>query len=100
MKTVLVTGGSGFIGRWVVIKLLPNRYRVRTTLRTASREATVRTGIAGQLLDQASDQVASRDRLEFAIADLTSDTGWDAAVAGCDFVIHIASPLGREAPAD
>jgi nucleoside-diphosphate-sugar epimerase len=27
-------------------------------------------------------------------ADLTADAGWAAAVAGCDYVLHVASPLG------
>jgi len=32
--------------------------------------------------------------LTFYRADLTRDEGWDAAVAGCDYVLHVASPLG------
>jgi len=35
--------------------------------------------------------------LEFVLADLTQDHGWDAAAAGCDYVLHVASPLGGEA---
>jgi len=35
--------------------------------------------------------------LEFVLADLTQDDGWDAAAAGCDYVLHVASPLGGEA---
>jgi nucleoside-diphosphate-sugar epimerase len=38
------------------------------------------------------------DRLSFAAADLTSDTGWAAAVADCDFVLHVASPLPHGIP--
>ena len=40
------------------------------------------------------------DRLTLVQADLTKDDGWDAAVAGCDYVLHVASPLGRETPRD
>src|SRR5262249_41049147 len=29
----------------------------------------------------------------FAVADLTSDAGWDDAMTGCDYVMHVASPL-------
>jgi nucleoside-diphosphate-sugar epimerase len=92
MKTVLVTGGTGFIAGWVIVELLRQGYRVRTTVRTPTRESTVRTGVASQ--------TDHGDRLELVIADLTSDVGWDKAVAGCDAVLHIASPLGREAPKD
>jgi dihydroflavonol-4-reductase len=38
------------------------------------------------------------DRLRFVVADLTSVVGWGAAVAGCDSVLHVASPLGRDNP--
>src|ERR1051325_3891922 len=38
------------------------------------------------------------DRLAFAQADLTSDAGWPAAVAGCDFVLHVASPFPPALP--
>jgi dihydroflavonol-4-reductase len=38
------------------------------------------------------------DRLAFALADLTSDDGWDAAVAGVDYVLHTASPFPSENP--
>jgi len=46
----------------------------------------VRAAVAGA--------VEAGDRLAFAAADLTRDDGWDAAVAGCDVVLHVASPLG------
>lgn len=92
MKTILVTGGSGFVAGWCIVELLRQGYRVRATLRSASREATVRAGVASQ--------IDPDDRLTFAYADLTRDEGWDAAMTGCDGVLHIASPLGREGPAD
>lgn len=91
-KTVLVTGGTGFIAGWAIVALLEQGYRVRATIRSPAREAAVRTAVASH--------IDPGDRLRFAVADLTRDTGWDAAVAGCDHVLHIASPLGREAPRD
>jgi len=92
VKTVLVTGGTGFIAGWVIIDLLRHGYYVRATLRGPASEAVVRHGVASQ--------IDPGDRLSFAIADLTKDSGWDIAVAGCDHVLHIASPLGRDAPKD
>jgi len=36
--------------------------------------------------------------LSFAAADLMSDPGWPEAVAGCDFVLHVASPFPAGVP--
>ena len=90
--TVLVTGGSGFLGGWCIVGLLEGGYSVRATLRDASREAEVRVALAGQ--------VDAADRLDFAVADLGSDDGWAEAVAGCDFVLHVASPFPAAQPKD
>jgi nucleoside-diphosphate-sugar epimerase len=38
------------------------------------------------------------DRLSFFAADLVSDAGWREAVAGCDYVMHVASPIPGSAP--
>lgn len=88
-ETVLVTGGTGFVAGWCIVNLLERGYIVRTTLRTMSKEATVRAAVASQ--------TGAGDRLGFCVADLTSDEGWDAAMAGCDYVLHVASPLGTGA---
>jgi dihydroflavonol-4-reductase len=90
--TVLVTGGSGFIGGWCVIGLLQQGYVVRTTVRDLSREAGVRAAL-GTVVDPGN-------RLSFHAANLTEDAGWDAAVEGCDYVLHVASPLGVAQPKD
>ena len=41
-QLVLVTGGSGFLGSWCIIKLLQGGYSVRTTVRSLKREGDVR----------------------------------------------------------
>ena len=90
--TVLVTGGSGFIGGWCIIGLLQQGYRVRTTVRDLRREAGVRAAL-GKVVDPS-------DRLSFYAADLMADAGWDEATQGCDYVLHVASPLGVSEPKD
>ncbi len=90
--TVLVTGGSGFIGGWCIIGLLRQGYTVRTTVRSLARESAVRAAL--------SAVVPPEDRLSFYAAELMSDAGWDAATQGCDYVLHVASPLGAAEPKD
>jgi len=85
-EVVLVTGGSGFIGSHCILQLLNSGYRVRTTVRTLDREQEVRA-----MLEAAGADATGR--LSFVEADLLSDAGWAAAVAGCDYVLHVASPF-------
>jgi nucleoside-diphosphate-sugar epimerase len=91
-KTVLVTGGSGFLGSWCVIELLRRGNRVRTTVRSLDREQEVRAAIA--------PEVDPADRLSFFAADLLRDEGWAEAIDGCDNVLHVASPFPPAQPKD
>jgi len=91
-ERVLVTGGSGFVASRCILQLLAGRYRVRATVRHADRIGVVRA-----MLTQGG--VDPGDRLSFVIADLEQDAGWPEAVAGCAFVLHVASPLPVRAPA-
>jgi len=88
MSTVLVTGGSGFIGSHAILQLLAAGHRVRTTVRGLNREPDVRALVK-----------EPGDRLSFFAADLEKDAGWPEAVAGCDQVLHVASPFPLQMPA-
>ncbi|HUA12498.1 MAG TPA: aldehyde reductase [Solirubrobacteraceae bacterium] len=91
-QSVLVTGGTGFLGGWCIVELLRGGYRVRTTVRSLAREDEVRANVA--------TQVDAGDRLSVVAADLTGDEGWGDAVAGCDYVLHVASPFPPAQPKD
>jgi dihydroflavonol-4-reductase len=91
LSTVLVTGGSGFIGSHCILQLLAAGHQVRTTVRSLKREADVRA-----MLKQGGAEPG--DRLSFFAADLENDAGWAEAAAGCDFVLHVASPLPPNVP--
>jgi dihydroflavonol-4-reductase len=92
-NTVLVTGGTGFLGAYCILELLDAGYQVRTTVRNLERSAQVREMLRnGGAHDDAS--------VEFVEADLTNDQGWAAAVAGCAYVLHVASPFPERSPRD
>jgi dihydroflavonol-4-reductase len=82
-KPVCVTGASGFIAAHIVRDLLAGGYRVRGTVRNPDRKAdlTFLTALPG-----------AAERLELVKGDLLEAKGWDAAVAGCEYVMHTASP--------
>ena len=91
MSTVLVTGGSGFIATHSILQLLAAGHQVRTTVRNLARSADVLA-----MLQQGGASPA--DRLSFVAADLEHDSGWAEAVAGCDYVLHLASPFPAGIP--
>ena len=93
MSTVLVTGGSGFIGSRCIMQLLAAGHEVRTTVRNPGREADVRALLK-------SSGASPDGRLFFSVADLTSDAGWAEAAKGCDYVLHVASPFPNTVPKD
>jgi nucleoside-diphosphate-sugar epimerase len=91
MSKVLVTGGSGFIGSHCILQLLAAGHEVRTTVRSLKREGDVRA-----LLREGGAEPGAR--LSFFAADLEKDAGWAEAVAGCEYVLHVASPLPPSLP--
>lgn len=91
MSTILVTGGSGFVGSHCILQLLAAGHQVRTTVRSLKRESDVRA-----MLKEGGAEPGSS--LSFIAADLENDTGWPQAVAGCEYVLHVASPLPPSVP--
>jgi nucleoside-diphosphate-sugar epimerase len=89
---VLVTGASGFIAKHCIAELLRRGFEVRGTLRDVKRGDEVRACVARAGADPAG--------LEIVSTDLLRDDGWDAAVAGCTYVQHVASPFPLTNPKD
>ena len=91
--TVLVTGGTGFVGARCVLQLLEKGYNVKTSMRSLERKneaiKMLKFGV-----------ITSFDNLEFIEADLTKDANWDEAVKGCEYVLHVASPIFLRVPKD
>jgi nucleoside-diphosphate-sugar epimerase len=93
MTSVLVTGGSGFVGSHCIAQLLAAGHTVRTTVRSEKRQGDVLAMLRAAGADPG-------DRLSFAVADLQKDAGWSDAVAGCEHVLHVASPFPATLPKD
>ena len=93
MSMVLVTGGSGFIGSHCIVRLLAEGHDVRTTVRDLKREGDVRAMLR-------AGGAEADGRLNFFAADLEKDGGWAEAVAGCEYVLHVASPFPLRVPKD
>jgi dihydroflavonol-4-reductase len=83
---VLVTGAGGFIAGHVIRVLLEKGYRVRGTVRDAEAETVQRK------YPYLLELPGAADRLEFVSADLTDEDCWKAAVDGCEYILHLASP--------
>ena len=93
VSTILVTGGSGFIASHCILQLLSAGHTVRTTVRNLNREADVRATLK-------RGGAETDGSLSFIAADLESDAGWAEAAAGCEYVLHVASPFPATVPKD
>jgi nucleoside-diphosphate-sugar epimerase len=94
MARVLVTGGTGFIAAHCLVQLLAAGHETRATVRDLKRESDVRA----MLRQGGAGEVG--ERLTLFRADLNADAGWAEAAAGCDTVLHVASPFPSTVPKD
>ncbi|OMO56316.1 NAD-dependent epimerase/dehydratase [Corchorus olitorius] len=86
--SVCVTGGTGFIGSWMIKLLLEQGYSVHTTIRFRpdpeenTRNISFLTSLPG-----------ANEKLKIFRADLSDPDSFDAAIEGCKGVIHVATPI-------
>jgi len=82
-KPICVTGASGFIASYVICELLDNGYMVRGTVRGLTE---------GKNYEYLTSLTGAAERLELMQAELLTEGSYDEAIAGCEYIIHTASP--------
>jgi dihydroflavonol-4-reductase len=90
-KLVLVTGGTGFVAGHCILQLLQNGYKVRATVRALSKKDKVKEMLK-------NEGITSFETIDFIEADLNDDKNWEEAVNGCEYVLHVASPIFLRLP--
>jgi len=90
MDKVLVTGATGFIGLHCIQQLLDQGYQVKGTVRSLSKK--------NEVIDSMKENSLHPENLTIVYADLLKDEGWNEAVEGCRYVLHVASPFVLEEP--
>jgi dTDP-L-rhamnose 4-epimerase len=88
MKNVLVTGGAGFIGSNITLKLLDKGYQV-TVLDSLSKQ------IHGLQPSSTSPLYRKiKDKVKFIKGDVCCRDDWEKALDNIDYVIHLAAETG------
>jgi len=82
-KPICVTGASGFIASYVIRELLDNGYTMRATVRALTK---------GNKYEYLTSLPGAAERLELVQAELLTEGSYDEAIAGCEYIIHTASP--------
>lgn len=93
-RTVLLTGGSGFVAKHILLGLLRAGHAVRASLRSPGRADEVRAAVLPYI------PAGAERALSFVTLDMLNDQGWDAAMEGADALIHTASPFPIVTPDD
>lgn len=88
MEKVLVTGATGYIGLHCIQQLLEQGYIVNGSVRSPERMQEV--------FEALKENNTSTENLNLFTFNLSDDYGWDEAMEGCDYLLHVASPISLE----
>ena len=88
MEKVLVTGATGYIGLHCINQLLNQGYAVNGSIRSPERK--------DEIINALKSHNTSTEHLNLYTFNLTEDNGWDEGIQGCDYLLHVASPISLE----
>ena len=88
MEKVLVTGATGYIGLHCIHQLLNQGYAVNGSVRSPERK--------DEIFEALKNHNTSTENLNIFTFDLNDDEGWDEGMEGCDYLLHVASPIALE----
>ncbi len=88
MEKVLVTGATGYIGLHCIHQLLNQGYAVNGSVRSPDRK--------DEIFQALQNHNTSTENLNIFTFDLNDDEGWDEGMEGCDYLLHVASPIALE----
>ena len=88
MEKVLVTGATGYIGLHCIHQLLKQGYAVNGSVRSPERR--------DEIFQALQNHNTSTENLNIFTFDLNDDEGWDQGMEGCDYLLHVASPIALE----
>ena len=88
MEKVLVTGATGYIGLHCIHQLLNQGYAVNGSIRSPERKE--------EIFEALKNHNTPTENLNLFTFNLTEDDGWDEGMEGCDYLLHVASPIALE----
>ncbi|MBC8399397.1 MAG: NAD-dependent epimerase/dehydratase family protein [Flavobacteriales bacterium] len=86
MKNILITGGAGFIGSNLTVKLVSKGYNI-----------TILDNLSKQIHAENQDSAlynSIKDKATFILGDVCNKSDWEKALKGQDAVIHLAAETG------
>ena len=88
MKKVLITGGAGFIGSNISLKLIKKGYRVTILDNLSPQIHGINPDITSPLF------ISIKDKVDFIKGSVTSREDFERAIEGQDAIIHLAAETG------